>query len=271
MKYKRLVLISTVLVFVMMLALAFVWLGRVRFVYVRVDNNVSDNEIYKKAEDTLTDRFKGKLFFSVSVSDIENELKQYPYAKVLSVKKSFPDRLDIVLTKRQEAFVFNEGDKYYVMDSEYYLLREAQSDDEIDSTVTRIHLKAVDLGVDKSEIGSKVDYKVNKLFGYMTTIYGNLNDNNINYAANIVKEIVIDGEKEFIYLRTNTGVTLSFWFDRKSDSVAKNICNSVSDVKEYYESRCDEYKKRNGYISVVAKDTGKVAIEWAESEGWENV
>ncbi len=267
MRHRILITVSTVVVFLLAAFVSFVWLTRVRYVYVKVANDGAENGIYEYAKKTLDENFEGKSFVFVDKNEIETVLRKNPYVEIVSLKKVFPDKIEVELSERKECFSVYDGDKYYFLDNKYHLLRiGAERGGE---TVTEISLTEVDLDMSSAALGQTVGNKGQNLFTYMTSIYDGL-----TYAPTIINGIEIDGRRERIYFYTRTGVTMSFrfWTYNSADRIAtaRIICDSVKEVEEKYNS-CSEYQKKNGFILSLRKDSGegledKATVYWDGTE-----
>ncbi|MBR2336843.1 MAG: FtsQ-type POTRA domain-containing protein [Clostridia bacterium] len=264
MKHKGIILISTVTVFILATVLSLVWLFKIRHVEISVVAEVSQEiETYEKVNAVIEANYKGKSFFSVSEDDVKAKLCQDPYLNVKSVKKVFPDRLQIEVSKRKERFAFSYNSEYYVTDSEYYLLKKVTSEDQLGEGIIKIFLEQITIDVETLVLGQKIGAENGALVGYMTEIFSRFSD-----GLNLIEGVTVMGAKNWIRFNTKTGVVIEFSFSPSNPTVSEGeqsaeataLVGKASEVESAYHG-LSEYQKRNGYLLVYTKANGEIAIE----------
>lgn len=269
MKYKSLILVSTVIVFILATILSFVWLFQVRYIDVDVvADDVQKQEMYDEINDVLTNSYRGKSFFSFTQEEIEKKLVQNPYVSIKTVRKVFPDRIQVVVAKRREIFAFDYNSTFYVTDSEYHLLRKETDENLLAENVMKITLTEIELDESTLILGEKMGYANDKLVGSMTAIFNEFTD-----GLNLVKSITIRGKQNWIDFYTKTGVCIEFSFRPSSPSLSdgekkaemQEIINSASEAEQTY-LLLSESEKRLGYVLVYMKANGEVCVEHAEKK-----
>lgn len=122
MKHKRLLIITTCLVFVMVCVVSFKELFSVRD--ITVVYSVTETS---EAEEVLTllNKYKGEFIFNIDESVISEEITNNRYLKVNSVTKKYPNELIINLSERIEKFYYQATDGIYFFDEEYFVIRKS--------------------------------------------------------------------------------------------------------------------------------------------------
>ena len=74
------------------------------------------------------DSFVNKSEVFLDLDDVRETVEQYPYFRVEEVRKNYPDKLELKITERKEAFAYlNKNGKYVILDEQGQLLREEAS------------------------------------------------------------------------------------------------------------------------------------------------
>ncbi len=125
MKYKRLLILVTCLFFVTVLVFTTAMLFSVREISITancIEN--SSQQIDVKANEVLK-KYEGKNLLFISETEIKNSLNEVSgYAEVVSVKKNYPNKLEVVVKEKKECFAIFYNQKYYVLDSSLTVLNE---------------------------------------------------------------------------------------------------------------------------------------------------
>ena len=268
MKHKGLIILSTVLVFILALTLAFVWLFRVRYVEIDVLSASEEETLaYDEINSIVERECKGKSYFSIDVNRLIAKLTSDPYVSVKSVEKVFPDKIKVKVAKRRERFAFLCGDEYFITDSEYHLLKKSNDLSQIGDTIIKIELNGVEMSVESLALGSKIGYENDNLVGAMTQIFNGFTD-----GLNMISKVTVMGTQNWIRFNSKTGVCIEFRFTTASGvgmstpEEMQSIIETVSEVEEKYFS-LTESQQRVGNLLVLTKATGEISIEYSsESE-----
>lgn len=279
MKYKKAIIFSTVMIFVVAAAVALGWLFRARYFIVNDLNGLtgetSENAIYSFVGETLEKNYKGKWIFSFDAKDIENDLSADPYVELIEVKKIAPDKISVTFSERKERFLIVSGDKGYVTDQAYNLLRDVAAADfgEREEKLIRVDVCGMDeLDFSALPKGKKITFEEENLFGAATDIFGKFSD-----KLNFISGITVDGEKNIVEYRAQTGVLISVSLavasaDKPTEAEKKatreRICESVAEIESVYNG-LDERSKRRGCIRVYETDEKVVTVNY-EPDGGEN-
>ena len=152
MKRKALIIVSTIAVFVLTVIVACVWLFRAR--YIDTVATSSGEEFYSAVDAKLNSAFKNKPFTTLKEGDVAKLFADDPYVKVIGVKKVLPDRLSVEVEKRKEKYLVICGEKQFVADDEFILLKADEPVENADELIS-ITVTAGDVDEEKLNKGER--------------------------------------------------------------------------------------------------------------------
>lgn len=127
MKYKRLLILSTVLLFVCVAVICSAMIFRIAYVEVECEQiDGSTENILEFANGELKYLNNKNLLF-VRTKDLDKKLTENPYVKIVEIKKSFPNKIYVKISERQETFAVYDGQDYFMLDDEFKILRNSNS------------------------------------------------------------------------------------------------------------------------------------------------
>ena len=240
MRRKAMIIVSTVAVFVLTVIVACVWLFRARYIDTIAPS--SGEEFYTAVDEKLNSAFKNKPFFTIKDGDVTKLFADDPYVKVIEVKKVFPDRLSVEVEKRKEKYLVICGEKQFVADDEFVLLK---ADEPVENAGDLISITATDGDVDVGKLkkGEKLVGKAEGLFDCVIAIYGDFKDSGLFSGA------VIDYDPCCINFTTRTGCGVKFYFENTSDEQKAVVCALTAKTEDYF-GTLSEREKREGNIHV---------------------
>ncbi len=261
MRYKKWIIVSTIVVFALVVVLTSLWLTRVREVEVKI---ISADEVpmekYDFVDKTVSSVSLGKQLPFINVSEIKREIEKDSYLSVLSIEKKFPCRVSACVKLRKGYFSIFTGGKYYLLDDEFALL-DFSDNDLSKGGVIPIETNNISLDFTSFEKGSVIDYGKDVLFSAMVEIFAGVRD-----RFNTVDKIIVNGNeggvnRDRVYFVMKTGVALEFRFSdpsggRKKDDYEtgkRAVIKSVVSVNDFYEN-LDEKKKSEGFIITYLTD-----------------
>lgn len=240
MKRKALIIVSTIAVFVLTVIVACVWLFRAR--YIDTVATSSGEEFYSAVDAKLNSAFKNKPFTTLKEGDVAKLFADDPYVKVIGVKKVFPDRLRVEVEKRKEKYLVICGEKQFVADDEFILLKADEPVENADELIS-ITVTAGDVDEEKLKKGEKIIGKTEGLFDCVIAIYGDFKDPDLLAGA------VIDYDPCCIKFQTKTGCGIKFYFEGTSAGQKAAVCALTTKTEEYF-GALSEREKREGNIHV---------------------
>ena len=247
MKHKRLLLITTCLVFVMICVVALRELFSVKD--VNVVYSVTSNEVTEEMQ-SLLEKYKGKSIFLVDEQEIIDEITANRYLKVVSVKKNYPNEIVVNLTQRLEKYYYFNGENTYYFDDEYFVVRASELPETVDF-LTEISFSNIDgtaLTVDcnlKSVINFPYSFNadVDKIYDCIK-----------NVSSNVKKISFVTTQEEGNYrvrLLMREGVTIEV--RKAGDSLTDKLNQAITFYIELEEAR-----KIEGVVIVQRNDNGKI-------------
>jgi len=122
MKYKRLTIACSAVLFAVILFLSACLIFTVR--NVTVDYSCTTEKTKQEIVEAKKnlEAFLGKNIFSVNEEEVYASLSTNPYVKVLSVDVKVPARLTVSVEERVEYFCVQNGDDYYNLTKDCYVL-----------------------------------------------------------------------------------------------------------------------------------------------------
>ncbi len=244
MRRKALIIVSTVAVFILTVIVACVWLFRAR--YIDTVAPLSGEEFYSAVDEKLNSAFKNKPFTTVKEGDVVKLFADDPYVKVVAVKKVFPDRLKVEVEKRKEKYLVICGEKQFVADDEFVLLKADEPVENADELIS-ITVTAGDVDEEKLKKGEKLIGKAEGLFDCVIAIYGDFKDPDLLAGA------VIDYDPCCINFQTKTGCGIKFYFEDTSAEQKAAVCALTAKTEEYF-GTLSEREKREGNIHVFSDE-----------------
>lgn len=215
MKYKRLLVFVTSMIFITAFVICFFAIFKTAEIHVDVNAvSGSQEQVADKVQALLKDK-EGKNLLFISTDQIKEEINAVSsYAKVTKVVKKYPNKLEVFVEERVEKFAIFYENKYYALDGELHLLNE------------------------KTENVNNVDGKPNLLLNF------DVADIDVN-SVKVGKNLAIHDEKTTAYLKEN----VSTLFEKRGDIAAVTI--TVKREKFYF--RRLTLKMREGMVINIDK------------------
>lgn len=214
-----------------------------------------DFSVYDDTDNTLEiqakfDEFVGEnlLFFDAKKL---NEVDVGACFKIESVKKSYPNVINVKITQRKERFVCEYNEKYYVLSDEGYVMKEISSDyssrDYIKINLKNVSITDISLG---QKIKTDHDQDVFTAIAFATV------DGVVDATKEITVEYVGQTSRTASFT-THTDVVLRFINSVKfsPSDVAKAFSAYFNDERDYIKS----YNE----IVISKLDEGDIAISWS--------
>ena len=155
-KKNVLIIILTALVFLSAACLGVVSVFRINF--VEVNAPVVSTEAQAEAAELqkqLYEAYEGENIFSMDESAATEIFEQFPYFKMTSFEKVYPNRIVIQATEDVELFAFKNGENsFYVLGADGTLLSERDSAINRSDGASNIVVTGVEIQANKGEIAS---------------------------------------------------------------------------------------------------------------------
>lgn len=254
MKHKRLLIISTCLVFVMVCVLCFKELFTVKDINVEylVTSSGVNEEVY-----SLVEEYKGRSIFTVDVDEIKNKITSNHYLKVLSIEKKYPNEILISLIERSEKYYYVADDAVYYFDDEFFTVRRSDSAPVGETYLTELAFNEISTGIEIPVECSLMSY-----FYFPEEFLADRNiviDKIQGISSSVTKiSFVTTGKlKEHrIELQMREGVVIEIY--QAGISLEEKLQKGI----DYYK-QLEEGKKIEGFIYVLIDDkSGKVVSNY---------
>ena len=202
MKHKSLITIFVIAIFT--LISVFTVFSVFTIDYVDVKFNISDGGkvTADKIEDALSD-WKGKNLLFINEDKIVDEIKDYTYFEVVSIKKDFPNRLNVEITERKARYIVEFEGEDYVLSTDGFVLEKLTNEN---SSLIRIN-------VDSEKVGNRFNFTNVTIGKYIVTT----DDNSLKSLYDIMS---VEGISDFV-----TEVDVYWTADDDLDTPNKNEAN----------------------------------------------
>lgn len=263
--YKRIITISTIVIFLIVAAASFLWVTKIKESEITVASEGAGEDIYGEVNQKIADTLLGKLFMFADENAAAREIEKNPYIKVNSIVKVFPDKVVVSVSERKAVFAVINGKEAYITDEEFVVLEITGAGEASGATVTRIETVNTSVDFSGAVKGEKLFLGTDGLFGYAVNIYSNIDD-----RLNSVEQITVVGKggegSERVYFDMFTGVKAEYRFSYDGSAQEDEIALarerlSKYDIDEKYASLTDK-QKSEGYILVYLKDDLSIAVDY---------
>ncbi len=123
MKYKKLLVLITCLLFVTVAVFCFASAFKVTDIELKVNAIENSKEDLPQKCESLLKRYEGENLVFLSEENVKNQLNSLSgYVNVKSVKKEFPNRLVVNVEENVEAFSLQSGENFYALDVNFTVL-----------------------------------------------------------------------------------------------------------------------------------------------------
>ncbi|MBR5438923.1 MAG: FtsQ-type POTRA domain-containing protein [Clostridia bacterium] len=195
MKYKRVLILVTILFFVTVSIFASAMLFTVNEIEIKADVIASSGEGVQSKAETVLSSYKGKNYIFTDTNKIANEVqKSSPYVKVVSVNKVFPNKIVVEIKERKEALCLVYDSKYYVLDEELVILKISNSNENnVDGLKNvELNLNVADYGQAELAVGAKLNVYDQTAFSYLKNSVTKFVENRQNLES-VTLEVKRDG------------------------------------------------------------------------------
>ena len=259
MKYKRVLIFVTILFFVTVLIYASSMLFTINEIEVKATTITNSNEdIVKKAEDALN-IYKGKNYLFTSTKKVSGEVeKSSSYTQVVSVTKSFPNKIVVEIKERKEALALVYNSKYYVLDDTLTILKiDDKNANNIDGLKNvELTLNVADYGQAELNVGNVLNVYDNTAFNYIKTSVLTLIQNRQNLES-VNVEVKRDGiEYNRMSLTMREGVMF------KIQKANEETSEKLSKAFEFYNSLTlpSGNKSEGEYFVYKLESSGEIVV-----------
>lgn len=128
MKYKKLLLLMTSLLFITVAVFCFASAFKITDIELKVTDINGSSENVKSLCETELLKYKDENLVFVNVDKLKKDLTALSgYVKVCNIEKQFPNKLLVEVEEIYEAFVINNGVNYYALDIDFNVINVKNS------------------------------------------------------------------------------------------------------------------------------------------------
>ena len=254
MKYKKLLVLITCLLFVTVAVFCFTSAFKITNLEIKVTSIENSVEGVSAKCEEIVKKYEGANLVFVNTDDIKKELSNVSgYVNVVSVEKQFPSKLIVVIKEREEVFAIASGNSYYALDADLRVLAKKESIknniDGKDNLILNISEADFNKNVVVGEILSIHDKST---LNYLSTISGLLYEykNDISSVGVTVKKDGVDYKTVTLIMKEGVMFTIS-----KAD------VESYNKIKGTYEFYLELENKGAGEYITVLEDNGKITVK----------
>ncbi len=253
MKYKRLLVSVTVLLFVVIAVLSFNFLFKISDVQLSVTYIENSPENIKDKVSEYSKSLEGKNLLFLSEKEIENDILEFsPYVKVLKVEKIFPCSVKISVTEYEEIFSLKCGDKYYMLDASLRVL--CMKNKNLNNITNKPNLT---VNIDESDyealsVGKNLSFLDKVTNEYLVDLLPLVNDfkeNLTNISINVLKDGIFN---RTLTLTTVEGLVVQF------DKINIQTVEKFEYFKTWY--NLSETVKDGKYYITIDKNSNKIVV-----------
>lgn len=251
MKHKRLVIITTCLVFVMVCVLCLKELFSVKD--ITVVYSVTSNEVTEEVL-SLLEKYKGESIFSIDDEKITEEITANRYLKVLSVEKKYPNELIINLQERTEKYYYEKAGEYFFFDEEYFIVRKSTDSPHEKEYLTEFIFENMDNS--QNYYPMEIECELKSVFNFPDCFINDvavITHNIEKVSSNVLKISFIQTPEEgnyFIYLQMKEGVLIQI------NKAGVRLEEKIKSGVDFYID-LEEDRKIAGLIKVMERDNDK--------------
>ncbi len=255
MKYKKLLIFITSLIFVTTLAFSLVIIFKIAEIDLTVSTVKGSNENVTAVVSERLNSYNGKNIIFTSANNIKKELESLSgYVKVKSVKKVFPNRLNVEIEERVEVFSVKYKNEYYVLDEDLKILLKKQENFNNVNGLPNIFL---DLSLS--------DYNEKTLVSTKTlTFY----DEEIEKAFSEIKDLILQRKENIYSIKVNVRsdgklnryllFTMTEGMEIQIDKANLLAKDKLIKLFEYYDSSENKGDTVKRYVT--KRDDGEIVV-----------
>ena len=253
-KNRKILLIAVCIVFVAVV----IFVGFSVFTVKKVNADFSLSESGKDKAVAIQDKldgYIGKNLLFFNTDEIKSVVEQDPYLEVVSLKKSYPNVIDISVKERQGIFAIEYNSKKYVLSDEGIVLSELEENYEQRDYVA---LSIAGYTIEKLNIGQKIVLNDKDCLNNLLVIsYAyEYNDCVKSMSVEKIHDTKTLGYQTYITLNTYSGVQIAIW------NAERNGVEKVEKAFNAYNTEESDYKKSSNKIDVYEDETGKIVVKW---------
>lgn len=254
MKYKKLLVFITCLLFLTVAVFCFASAFRITDIELNVKSLQDSNEDISNSCYAELKKYDGKNLVFLNTRDVENGLKKLSgYIEVESVKKEFPNKLTVKVKERAEVFSLKVGEDYFALDKNFNVLSKKTSlvnnVDGADNILLNISVADFNTNL---RVGERLKVYDENTFSYLTEVAPTL-----NLLRKDLYSVTVTVKKDGIEYKT---LTLKMR-EGVSFTIVKADAFTIEKINKTYEFYTALQNKGEGSYITVREDNGSVTVK----------
>ncbi len=257
MKTKKLAVIIVAIVFVSVMLISCIALFSVK--KINVNYSVGETSDTASIQKEL-DGFKGKNLLFLDESEVADSLSDFYYMEVVSVKKNFPNEIDVEIKQRVEVYEIVDGGVSYVTTENGFVLDTVASpavvgEESLSRDKIRLSLKGVTIS--DASAGKIISTSADEL---LARVFEMAKSVQLTNSIKLVElDVAIEKANAIFYTYTGVKIVVNKIMD---DGVKK-----IETAFEKYNSALSDYEKTFDKIEVnKLSSTGEIRVTWSGQE-----
>jgi hypothetical protein len=253
MKYKKLLVLITCLLFITVAVFCFASAFKVKEIELNATTISGSSENIEERVGDYLKRYSNKNLLFIDEEEIKKGITSISgYIEIISVEKKIPNKIAVEINEKLEYFAFNCGSDYYALDSSLNVLAKKQD-----------ILNNVDKSSNILLTLSLADYNTNLEVSKQVGIYDSNTLNAILKSSSLLYENR-DNLSEVVVTTKRDGFSYRTFTLKMKEGVEFIIYNVIDETLlklektfEYYENLSN---KGSGTYNVVLSDSGEILI-----------
>lgn len=257
MKYKKLLVFITCLLFVTVAVFCFASAFKVTDVEVKVTTVDGSSENIDGLCGNYLKRYEGKNLIFVNTDNITSDLTSLSgYLSVVSVEKQYPNKILVTVKEKVEKFVIASSNAYYALDGDLCVLKQKS---DVKNNVDGSSNLLIKLSLSDYSQDLKVGQTLNVYDGVLLSLISSSKDALYERKTDLVSvefTTKIDGlSNKRIIIKTKEGST--FTILKADEKTSEKLAYTFS----FYDSLSN---KGVGDYETVLKDDGNISVSLAQ-------
>ncbi len=256
MKYKRLLLFVTSMIFISAFIICLFALFKTAEIYIDVTSVANSNENIEEKVKSVCDKKQGENLLFLSIEDLESQLNsQSGYLKVVKIEKEFPNKLHVKVEERVEKFAFYYGDSYYMLDEEMHILaKKATNENNIDKNKNiLLNFSIADIDETSISVGKNLN-----IYDKTTLTYVNETFNKLFLRRGDISSVSVTVKMDKHFFRRLT-LTMREGMVINIDKANERTSEKIDKALEFYDNSSNKGDTLEYYVNVLI-GTGEINV-----------
>ncbi len=256
MKYKRLLLFVTSMIFITAFVICFFAVFKTAEIYVDVTAVTNSKENITKKALTVCEAKQGDNLLFLNTDKLAEELNlQSGYLKVVKIEKKYPNKLYVTIEERVEKFAVLYENNYYMLDDEMHVLakKDANTNNTDGNKNVLLNFSIADIDESSIAIGSNL-----KVYDKATSLYLKENLDKLYLRRGDIYSIDVTVKKDKVYFRRLT-LTMREGMVINIDKPNERMGEKIDKALEFYDNSPNKGDMNEYFVNILS-DTGEIIV-----------